>query len=76
MGGSKIEMAKRGRRPCRQATERHRPLRRRCYDEEVATVMDRTHATKEAKQLALSGSPTIDARGSTDLQAAGNEVPN
>ncbi len=40
-----------------------------CYDEEVTTVLDRTHATKEAKQLALDRLSAIDARGSTDLHA-------
>lgn len=39
------------------------------YDEEVTTVVDRTHATKEAKKLAFDRLAQIDARGSTDLHA-------
>lgn len=37
------------------------------YDEEVTTLLERTHATGEAKKLALQRLAGIDARGATDL---------
>ena len=38
-----------------------------CYDDEITTVLERTHATAEAKALAQRRLNEIDARGSTNL---------
>lgn len=67
MEGQKIAMS---REAVAHATKLLKPtdhLALVCYDEEVATVLERTAATKEAKTLALQRLAKIDARGSTDL---------
>jgi Ca-activated chloride channel family protein len=67
MDGKKIEMA---REAVAHATKLLKPtdhLAIVCYDEQITTVLDRTHATEEAKKLAVDRLATIGARGATDL---------
>ena len=67
MDGQKLQMA---REAVAHATRLLKPtdyLAIVCYDDEVTTVLDRTHATRDAKTLALRRLDKIEARGSTDL---------
>jgi len=69
MDGTKMAMAKAAATHALKLLDATDSLGIVCYDEEVTTVLDRTRATKEAKQLAFDRLSHIDARGSTDLHA-------
>ncbi|MEO8678618.1 MAG: VWA domain-containing protein [Vicinamibacterales bacterium] len=67
MAGTKIEMA---RAAVGYAVRLLKPIDHLavvCYDDQVTTVLDRTHATPEARKLASDRLALIDARGATDL---------
>nr|MCU0256732.1 VWA domain-containing protein [Vicinamibacterales bacterium] len=69
MGGQKIVLA---REAARLALHALRPADRFslvAYDDEVATVVESTKATAEARRNAIAKLARIDARGSTDLHA-------
>jgi Ca-activated chloride channel family protein len=68
MDGSKIAMARTAVEHAVRLLAPTDELAVVCYDDQVDTVLARTHASAEAKQLALDRLARIDARGSTNLE--------
>jgi len=68
MDGSKIAMARTAVEHAVRLLAPQDELAVVCYDDQVDTVLARTHASAEAKRLALGRLARIDARGSTNLE--------
>jgi Ca-activated chloride channel family protein len=67
MGGLKIVLAREAARLALQALRPADRFSLVAYDDEVATVIESTKATAEARRNAIAKLARIDARGSTDL---------
>ena len=67
MGGQKIVLAREAARLALQALRPADRFSLVAYDDEIATVVESTKATAEARRNAIAKLARIDARGSTDL---------
>jgi Ca-activated chloride channel family protein len=67
MAGTKMAMARKAVEHAVQLLSDRDRLAVVVYDTEIDVVLDRTAATREAKQLAMTRLAAIDARGGTDL---------
>jgi Ca-activated chloride channel family protein len=75
MGGSKFSMARTAVQHAIRLLAPTDALAVVCYDDRVDTLLGRTLASAEAKALALDRLAVTDARGATDLPAAGCRAP-
>ena len=73
MGGQKIVLARDAARLALQALRPADRFSLVAYDDEVATVVESTKATAEARRNAIAKLARIDARGSTDLHGGWKE---
>lgn len=67
MDGTKIRLARQAVNHAIQVLQERDRLALVCFDTEIETLMASTHATAEAKALALDRLRDVDARGGTDL---------